>query len=285
MDDKRNGKRTAIVFPETAGFFPFLFAVVLCLGTPLKAYAGSASLDDVYSGDWAYHRIAENSGSVLVQSVWKNAEQILDEALPKVDFSAEYASSPYYQALQEVVLTGNYRQDMIAVAASQIGYGEGDQENDLDGSYHGKKNYTEYGRYLGSNGTPWCSEFASWCARAARIPASILNNSKSANVTNFGAPYYSWSQTIYCGGSYTPRAGDIALFAWHGTLTSAKNLSHTAIIYDVKTSGSKIIITVIEGNFNGVVRKHVYIAEGSDGDVEKGYLVYFIAPDYEAGEK
>lgn len=201
--------------------------------------------------------------------------------VPQVDFSPEYMSSKYYRLLQEVTLTGNYREDLISVASSQIGYCEGNEPNQLDGAYAGNKDYTEYGRYMNSNGTAWCSEFASWCARVAGVPTSILKSSRGASVNAYGAPYYDWSQTVYAGGGYTPRPGDLALFAWTGTSPTAEYLSHTAIVYSVEAEGNTVTITVIDGNSGGLVRMHDYEADISDGAVRSGHLVYFVAPNYD----
>ncbi|MCD7744885.1 MAG: Ig-like domain-containing protein [Lachnospiraceae bacterium] len=200
------------------------------------------------------------------------------------DFSEEYMSGEYYAKLMQVDLTGNYRQDLLSVARSQIGYCEGDSEEDLDGSVDGSLNFTEYGRYMGSNGSAWCSEFASWCARVAGIPTSILGSSKTASVTNFAAPYYTWSETIFAGGYYTPQPGDLALFAWTGTSTTASYLSHTAIISDVTRVGDTVKITVIHGNSGGEVKgDYVYSINASTGACSKGHLVYIVSPSYECG--
>lgn len=200
------------------------------------------------------------------------------------DFSEEYMSGEYYEKLMQVNLTGNYRQDLLAVAQSQIGYCEGDDEDDLDGSVSGSCNFTEYGRYMGSNGSAWCSEFASWCARVAGIPTSILGSSKTASVKNFAAPYYTWSETVFAGGYYTPQPGDLALFAWTGTSTTASYLSHTAIISDVTCVGDTVLLTVIHGNTGGEVKgDYVYKITASTGACSKGSLVYIVSPNYECG--
>lgn len=196
------------------------------------------------------------------------------------DYSEEYMSGKYYQALKNVTLTGDQRTDIIAIAESQIGYYEGDAENQLDGLHYGSNNYTEYGRYMGSNGRAWCSEFASWCIRQAQVPTSIIQSSRSASVKNFAAPYYTWSETVYAGGDYEPHAGDLALFAWDGTSTTAEYLSHTAIVYSVKKVGDQVYLTVIHGNSNNMVRKSEYIINASDGSTSRGKLVYFVAPNY-----
>lgn len=195
-------------------------------------------------------------------------------------FSGQYMAGPYYRALMNVRLTGNYREDMIAVAESQIGYHEGDSQNQIDGTAYGSNNFSEYGRYLGSNGSAWCSEFASWCARQARVPTSILANSRAASIRNFGAPYHTWKETVFAGGKYVPRAGDLVLFAWNGTSARAEYLSHTAIVYSVQSQGDTVDITVIHGNSNDCVRKSVFCADADTGYVGKGTIVYFVAPRY-----
>ena len=200
------------------------------------------------------------------------------------DFSSDYMSGRFYRALQNVTLSGDYRNDMIAVAESQIGYHEGDAADQIDGSHQGSGDYTEYGRYLGSNGSAWCSEFASWCARIAGVPTSILANSKGANVKTFAAPYHHWDETVYAGGSYTPQAGDLALFAWSGTSETAASLSHTAIVHSVKQSGSRILLTVVHGNSGNEVCKKTFTVDAADGAVSGGKIVYFVAPNYSEGE-
>ncbi len=220
---------------------------------------------------------------------------IRQEAIPKLghgtgngtvngNFSSDYMAGRFYRALQNVTLSGNYRNDMIAVAESQIGYHEGDAADQIDGSYQGSGDYTEYGRYLGSNGNAWCSEFASWCARIVGVPTSILANSKGANVKTFAAPYHHWDETVYAGGSYTPQAGDLALFAWSGTSETAASLSHTAIVHSVKQSGNRVFLTVVHGNSGNEVCKKTFTVDAADGAVSSGKIVYFVAPNYSEGE-
>ena len=61
------------------------------------------------------------------------------DMIPIADFcSPYYRDSVYHQRLKSVTLTGDYRRDILAVAASQIGYMEGDNETQLDGSYGGR---------------------------------------------------------------------------------------------------------------------------------------------------
>ncbi len=59
-------------------------------------------------------------------------------------------------------LTGDWRTDYVAVAESQLGYTEADDES----SYFGAWGDDPY--------QAWCSEFASWCGEQADIPESII---------------------------------------------------------------------------------------------------------------
>lgn len=204
-----------------------------------------------------------------------------------------YTNSNYYSALSQVVITGNYRDDIINIALSQIGYHEGDSDNDYAGyNTSGTNNYTEYGRYLGSDGKAWCSEFASWCIRMAGVPTQIVASSRDANVSNFtkntSAAWYTWNQLSYGGGSYTPQKGDILLWAWDKNPHSTdESLSHTSILWEIEEdTGEGIILKTVDGNSGNQVRDKKYELNSQDGSLigQTGKLCYVIAPDYESNQ-
>lgn len=196
------------------------------------------------------------------------------------DYSESYQSSKYYAALKAVTLTGDYRRDIIAIAASQVGYCESNSESDLTGTKSGSSDWTEYGRFMNTNGTAWCSEFASWCIRQAGVPTSVIHSSAGASVKVFAAPYHGWSETVFAGGSYMPQAGDLVLYAWSGTSHTANALSHTGIVERVDWDGRSLTIHTIEGNSNNCVRRKDVTVTPSTGAVSGGHIVYFVAPDY-----
>lgn len=201
------------------------------------------------------------------------------------DYSSDYQCGQYYGKYKKVVLTGNQRADVIAVAESQIGYFEGDSEYQIDGAVKGTKDFTEYGRFFGTNGRAWCSEFASWCIRHAGVPTSVIKSSKSANVNKFAAPYHTWAETSFAGGGYTPRAGDLALFAWEGVAPDALPLSHTSIVYGAKQEGDVVTLTIIHGNYSSTVSKVDVKLNAKDGKIIKGLkagcVARFVAPNYD----
>lgn len=202
-----------------------------------------------------------------------------------------YTNSRYESALSRIELTGSYREDIINIALSQVGYHEGDSEDDYDGgNTGGSRDYTEYGRYLGSVGNAWCSEFASWCICMAKVPAQIVAISRGASVAGFtndtSAVWYTWKQTLYGGGNYTPREGDILLWAWdNNSHDTEENLSHTSILRKIdKQNRGRIILKTIDGNSNNRVEERKYEVNATDGSLigRTGRLCYILAPDYES---
>lgn len=209
-----------------------------------------------------------------VSSLAENAEK----------FSDTYMSGPYYRTLKRINLTGDYRKDIIEVAFSQVGYSEGNREGQWDGTVNGDNNYTEYGRFLGSDGSAWCSEFASWCARMADVPLYILNNSGGANAKRFGAPYYSWEESIFGGGDYTPQPGDLVLWAEQGTIDPEISLAHTSIFYEAYQKGETVTLHTIDGSVGDAVRECEVDVSIFDGMCCFGTreVAFFIAPNYES---
>ena len=117
--------------------------------------------------------------------------------------------------------TGNPKTDLVLVAASQVGYHEGNSRSELGGgNTSGTANYTEYAYWFGPRVRgdsnfwyAWCAMFISWCARQAGIPESMINNSSMATCS--GNPSLSGSYAFHIEkktkDTYTPQAGDMIL--------------------------------------------------------------------------
>ena len=243
-------------------------------------------------GEWAFQNCFELTNVELQPDV--NLENGAFRSTPaEFDVSASmstcYTDSYYDSALSRVNLTGNYREDIINIALSQLGYHEGNSEYDYDGrNTRGYCDYTEYGRYLGSIGSAWCSEFASWCICIAKVPTQMVAPSRSANVDVFtkdtSAVYYTWNQTVYGGGNYEPREGDILLWAWDNNNHSTdENLSHTSVLRDAEAqNGGRVTLKTIDGNSNNRVEECNYTVNAANGTLvgRTGRLCYIIAPGY-----
>ena len=177
--------------------------------------------------------------------------------------STSYKSSSYYTALTNVSLTGDYHTDLVAVAASQIGYHESNSSSKLSGNSSGSNNYTEYGYWFGGNGNPWCAYFISYCARQAGIPTDTIAN------TGLAAAYYfdvTWNERS----DYTPKKGDLIFFDYspYSTKTPrSKYGDHVGVVEDF----DGIYVYTIEGNSNNSVERCKY--EVDDSTI-KGYGTY-----------
>lgn len=155
------------------------------------------------------------------------------------------------------VNTGNQREDILAVAFTQLGYME-KVEND-----------TKYGDWLGYPFQPWCASFVSWCARQADISTDILNDSPRANPTSFGIKSYH-------GKNYTPKPGDLFF---------TEEYTHVGIVWYVEGD----FFYCIEGN----AKYHDYQVP-DDPEVDSYYVMtnkrlisahYFGVPAYEGCDK
>ena len=80
--------------------------------------------------------------------------------------------------------TGNQRADIIAIAATQLGYTE--EEG----------GWTKYGDFHGNAYADWCGYFVSWCARQADVSTSVLKQQGWAGAGYWGLPTFTASERL-----------------------------------------------------------------------------------------
>ncbi|MBR6595234.1 MAG: hypothetical protein IKK72_01490 [Oscillospiraceae bacterium] len=149
--------------------------------------------------------------------------------------TSDYTTGKFYKNLTQIPLTGDGRRDVVAVAASQMGYIEGDNANGYDGVTGGSTNFTEYGCFLGltgGSGHAWCAAFCAWSFYAAEVTdvdGSIYDTDNGGNIwADAYVPY--WSEYLIEQGrykaayqfrnsysslydaSYVPQPGDLVFF-------------------------------------------------------------------------
>lgn len=159
--------------------------------------------------------------------------------------------------------TGNQRDDIVAVAETQIGYHEG------------ANNETKYNHWLGTiggypangYGYPWCHAFVSWCANQADISSDIVPYTAGTAV---GRSFFVnddvalWEVSASYGGGYVPRRGDIIYFG------SGSSPSHVGIV----TGCDGSTVYTVEGNSSDQVIERSYSLNNS-------YVIGYGVPDYE----
>ena len=191
------------------------------------------------------------------------------------DVDRPYESGKYYDALQNVKITGNMRTDIVNIAKSQKGYMEGDNVHQLDGTIGGGENYTEYGRWYGLQDM-WCAMFVSWCANKAGVATSVIPKTASTvTALNFfknkGVAY---TRASVAAGTYKPSAGDIIFFKSDRN-TAATN--HVGIV----TSYSGTTINTIEGNTSSAtVSTNGGCVLNKSYSITNTYIVYVCSPKY-----
>lgn len=143
-----------------------------------------------------------------------------------------------------------YRDDIIDIARTQLGYTEG------------PNNDTIYGDWYGLPNQPWCAMFVSWCADQAGISQDIIK--KFASCTTG----FRWFDSI--GEStrdhITPNKGDIIFFIWtYGEATP----DHVGLVEKVENGK----VYTIEGNRNDRVGRYSY-------DLNDWRIYGYSLPDY-----
>ena len=195
--------------------------------------------------------------------------------------STDYTNGVYYKRLRNVTLTGNQRNDIMNVAASQIGYHEGNSKYDFDGNNTtGNKNYTEYTNWYGGgdNGNfAWCAAFVSWCSNIAGSKSVVPKKSfvshyytfyknKKTTAVNAEGVINTNASVLYepqhvLNGSRVLQRGDIVLFS---RPLHKKVVGHIGFVeygepkYDANGKLTAYYVHVLEGNAENKVKRTAY---------------------------
>ncbi len=168
-------------------------------------------------------------------------------------------SADWERTFRDVQLSGDWREDLLAIARTQLGYRESERNFIIDDS--GKQQgYTRYGDWYGASYSEWCAMFVSFCLHYAQIPSSAVPRSAGCE---------GWKEAmIGLGaferrGEYIPESGDLIFFDWVEDATGKRDGSadHVGIVEYV--SGSTV--HTIEGNAGREVRRREY--DVNDGDI------------------
>ena len=205
---------------------------------------------------------------------------------PSYKVSDDYKDTKYYNNLLAYELTGDQVTDVIAIALSQMGYHEGNNDAGKDGLSSGSKNFVEYNVLFGkldngegngvSYGYAWCAAFVNWCLRQAGVAKELTGGMYvSCNSwrnwfinegAKFGAEYHDR------GDGYTPQPGDL-IFYKSLTATHSRATDHIGIV--LRCEDGKVY--AIEGNASNCVGLHEYALDDK-------YIVGYGRPDYQTAE-
>lgn len=172
------------------------------------------------------------------------------------------------------VLSGNWEEDIVSVAQSQIGYEESTANFKLADDGKTRKGYTRYGEWYGNKYGDWSAMFASFCLNYAGIPSKTVP-------VNSGCPAWitelKQDKLYKTAANYTPAAGDIVFL----DTDSDGKADHAGIITETKikenTADNKVTsLTAIVGDSSDKVEENTY---KTADDVILGYCALPENPD------
>ena len=175
---------------------------------------------------------------------------------PEADTEGE---ADWTGSFPQEALTGDWAQDTVTIAASQIGYAESTRNWQLndDGTRGG---YTRYGAWYGSPYGGWNGMFAAFCLHYAGVDEDFLTTANAAGVNAWAVALCQAGQLQGPGHEAVP--GDIVF------LGSDDKIETCAVVADVDTADGVPTLTLIAGDVDNTVAK---LTVPADSDTILGY--------------
>ena len=160
------------------------------------------------------------------------------------------------QTFAGVTLTGNWRQDTLAIAETQLGYAESTKNYVVAEDGETVKGYTRYGAWCGEPYGDWNVMFLTFCLHYAGVEG--VDRDCGGWVT-------SWADAFEPAQSHTPAVGDLVLFDRDGDGTADR----AGLVAQITDSG----FAAMEGDAEDAVRLLTY------GVDDPGILGYINLPE------
>lgn len=229
----------------SGGTAPYTVSVQGCEGGSVSESTHSAEAE----GSYTYAYMPTRYGNCTVKVVVTDAlgQTASDAVCVPVAAHDGSDGKEYLKRAAAVQRTGDWVADLLAVAASQIGYHESkiDYHIDADGKVQG---HTIYGSWYGASYSEWCAMFVSWSMNQAGIPSSAFPYEAGCQkMVNLLADIGVYEDDE---DSYEPRPGDVVFI----NLDAEGDPDHVGIVERV--SDEKIF--TIEGNSGKKVQRKSY---------------------------
>ena len=158
------------------------------------------------------------------------------------------------QTFAGLTLTGNWRQDTLAIAETQLGYAESTKNYVVAEDGKTVKGYTRYGAWCGEPYGDWNVMFLTFCLHYAGVEDVPPDKDCGGWVT-------SWADAFEPAQSHTPAVGDLVLFDRDGDGTADR----AGLVAQSTDSG----FAAMEGDAEDAVRLLTY---GTDDPGILGYI-------------
>ena len=179
-------------------------------------------------------------------------------------------------------LSGVWADDLLAVAESQLGYAE--REDNFTVSEDGNSitgYYTRYGDWYGIPYGAWCAMFVSFCLNYAEIPQEAFPREASVrrwvDKVSGEAEGYRGFDLFRDPGHYDPRPGDLVFFDTDGDSRPC----HVGIVTEFipAAQGSPAVLKTIEGNYGDKVQRVTRTLSGAGGEDTLTVFGYAALPE------
>lgn len=158
------------------------------------------------------------------------------------------------QTFAGVTLTGNWRQDTLAIAETQLDYAESTKNYVVAEDGETVKGYTRYGAWCGEPYGDWNVMFLTFCLHYAGVEGVPPDRDCGGWVT-------AWADAFEPAQSHTPAVGDLVLFDRDGDGTADR----AGLVAQITDSG----FAAMEGDAEDAVRLLTY---GADDPGILGYI-------------
>lgn len=158
------------------------------------------------------------------------------------------------QTFAGVTLTGNWRQDTLAIAETQLGYAESTKNYVVAEDGETVKGYTRYGAWCEEPYGDWNTMFLTFCLHYAGVEGVPPDRDCGGWVT-------SWADAFEPAQSHTPAVGDLVLFDRDGD----GRADRAGLVAQITDSG----FAAMEGDAEDAVRLMTY---GTDDTGILGYI-------------
>ncbi len=186
---------------------------------------------------------------------------------PDADPNAGLETRADWEAtMQDVQLTGEYRQDVLAIAESQLGY-MACAENYIIDENGQEKRISRYGQWYGDPYGDWCAMFASFCIHYADVEGMPLDMSCPSWIEELRAlNLYRPARSEDPQQQYIPVAGDLVFYDWEQDGIS----DHVGLVVQVTpaTGEEAAKLITMEGNVEDRVQ---YMSYALDNPVILGF--------------
>lgn len=176
---------------------------------------------------------------------------------PEADLETE---ADWKATFADVVLTGEWDQDLLAIAQSQLGYEESTRNYLVLEDGETIRGYTRYGAWYGSPYGDWCAMFASFCLNYAEIPREAIPYEAKCTkwITVLQEPEYG---LYWAAEAYTPVPGDLIFFDWEAD----GEADHVGIVTEIVPAAEEepAKVRTIEGNRGNRVSEREYPLDDS----------------------